>query len=213
MSREFVLVDPEQFDRLQETLEELGSILDEIRDNTGSLNIPDSGQPSLFEKEAPEPEEPLYVISRTSKYSYADVVDREIEDEEFSLDDAWRRVKPLIESEAKRPRDSFRQSLDNDERFERVEDRPGTWFRRREVNTPTKAGDRRGFGIQGFKPETLDHTDEEELPRGYRLENPSLGWYRPIGPHGEPLTNKNKRKDAAVEVCREDARKKGRLTA
>lgn len=204
MSREFILVDPEQFDRLEEVLDDLSSLLSEIRDNTGTINMP--GQPSLFERE--EETEPKYEISRTSTYSYADVADREIDAQEFSLQDAWRKIEPLIRTKAKRPRDSLRQSLDNDRRFERIEDRPGTWFRRRDVDSPATAKKRREVGQQGFQPETLDHTDEADLPKGYRLKNPSLGWYRPIGPDGEPLTDKNRRKDAAIELCVEDARKR-----
>lgn len=68
---------------------------------------------------------------RNDQYGYDEVAALELDRDVFSLDWAWDRLEPLVQTDAKRPRDAFRQSLDRSDRFERVDrDEKGVWWRR-----------------------------------------------------------------------------------
>lgn len=69
-----------------------------------------------------------YRISRSMPYTR--VVDEEVEENEFSLDEAWEIVRPLIETDAKRPRDGLRTALERDEKYERADRDGEIWYRR-----------------------------------------------------------------------------------
>lgn len=86
--------------------------------------------------DTPERESKLYKIGRArGQHSYSEVAWREVEKPEFTLDEGWRIVEPIIITKSDRGRDSFRRSLDRDERFTRVEkDDNEIWFRRRDAN-------------------------------------------------------------------------------
>jgi hypothetical protein len=78
-----------------------------------------------------------YLIHRGS-LSYADVVAREIPDQEFGFEDVAQRIEPLIHIRSVRWRESFRRSLEKDDRFERLGGR-GTEERYRRVNPDEQA--------------------------------------------------------------------------
>ncbi len=71
----------------------------------------------------------LYRITR--RMTYADVVLRAVVREEFTADEAWRTIRPLIHEPPERARESMRRSLDNDPRFDRISTPHGTRYRKR----------------------------------------------------------------------------------
>lgn len=115
-----------ELDRLESSLEGSGSI--EI--DPGMLGLGNGASTT------PEHESKLYKIGRArGQHSYSEVAWREIEQPEFTLDEGWETVEPIVITKSDRARDSFRRSLDRDERFTRVEkDDNEIWFRRRDAN-------------------------------------------------------------------------------
>jgi hypothetical protein len=59
-----------------------------------------------------------YII-RPGGLSYADVVDLEVRQNVFSLDQAWTTIKDKIVTKSHRARESMRRALDGDQRFGR----------------------------------------------------------------------------------------------
>lgn len=119
----------------EETFQELRRLVDrvtEVMAEAGELNLPESMVRAADDERgdgAWSGSRATYRISR-SEWQYVDVVEKEMEEEIFSLDELWNAVGPLIETDNKRPRDSLRNALDRDDRYERLEDRSGVWWRR-----------------------------------------------------------------------------------
>lgn len=75
-----------------------------------------------------------YVIARGNwGVNYADVVDWEVEPEIFSLEQAWRIIRPLIKAKPESWRRALRRSLENDKknRFVKLDDIGTMWGRTR----------------------------------------------------------------------------------
>jgi hypothetical protein len=66
----------------------------------------------------------------TRRTTYADVVLREVPYEEFTAEEAWETIRPLIRQPPERGRESMRRSLENDARFERVRTPRGVRYRK-----------------------------------------------------------------------------------
>ena len=66
----------------------------------------------------------------TRRTTYADIVLREVPYEEFTAEEAWATIRPLIRQRTERGRESMRRSLENDARFERVRTSRGVLYRK-----------------------------------------------------------------------------------
>lgn len=66
----------------------------------------------------------------TRRMTYADVVLRAVVREEFTADEAWQTIRPLIHEPPERARESMRRSLDNDPRFDRISTPHATRYRK-----------------------------------------------------------------------------------
>lgn len=66
----------------------------------------------------------------TRRMTYADVVLRAVVREEFTAEEAWRTIRPLIHDPPERARESMRRSLDNDPRFDRIATPHGARYRK-----------------------------------------------------------------------------------
>jgi hypothetical protein len=107
----------------------------------------DPGESARYADEI-EDQVAIYEISK--KVSYADVVAREVRVPEFSAEEAWGIIKPLIKAPSDRGRESLRRSLDNDLRYMRVKTPNGDRYRRRAdtlVQRPRLSADELGRNI------------------------------------------------------------------
>jgi len=66
----------------------------------------------------------------TRRTTYADIVLREVPYEEFTAEEAWEAIRPLIRQPPERGRESMRRSLENDARFECVRTSRGVLYRK-----------------------------------------------------------------------------------
>jgi hypothetical protein len=84
----------------------------------------------------PLPPGKKYHVRKGGTERYPDIALAEIPNDVFDAEDEWdHRIQPLVYTESPRARETFRRSLEKDERFERLTERDGYWFRRR---TPLK---------------------------------------------------------------------------
>jgi hypothetical protein len=81
-----------------------------------------------------------YVIQR-GVLSYADVVALEVPEDEFTPEEAWRRIEPLIYTRSSRAKESMRRALDLDDRFVKLRrDGIDLYRRKRAANNVYKDG-------------------------------------------------------------------------
>jgi hypothetical protein len=155
---EFLIVPRAQMDEFRAQMDRLISLHAAIIQGAGTAVLPGGSSEAIQDGPAistasastvPEEEEDedkvkddgkvngRYLIHRGS-LSYADVVAREIPDQEFGFEDVAKRIEPLIHIRSVRWRESFRRSLEKDDRFERIGGR-GTGERYRRVNSDEQA--------------------------------------------------------------------------
>lgn len=124
----FVLVPEEDYEQLQEARKELARLqesLDRIFSKSGRIEIEPSviggtGTTGATGTNDDERQQQYPIGRKTNEYSYADVAWKEIDADQFTLDEGWEAVKDLVVTSSERARDSFRRSLDTDDRFARV---------------------------------------------------------------------------------------------
>lgn len=149
----FVLVREEDLKALEdarEDLEEMRLLLKSLDHSltrlqgTGRIEIdPEAFGLDAAGNGASDVEERSYKIGRgEGKYTYADVAYKVVDRPEFPISRAWDKVEPVIVTTSKRARDSFRRSLDMDDRFKRIEkDDDDIWYRRIDEDQLNLTGD------------------------------------------------------------------------
>lgn len=154
---DYILVRRERIEALEASVNNLRTLLEQMMQETGTATLPDSEPPERPSGHIVDRTPPADTVRRNGKYkigrteqthSYADVVWREFKMPEFPLDEAWEAVKDIIDTDAKRPRDSFRQSLNNDERFRKVKRSDGIWYQRVDMEQMAFEGSPRESGSQ-----------------------------------------------------------------
>lgn len=157
MAQEFILVRKDQMQELLACINRMQELYSELAQGAGTLTLGNSAPPPPApvnpapqstkiasqggEQQAEGPgaadrqaSEAAYLARKyrivPGSFSYADVAWREIQDPEFELKDAWRRIEPLIYITSDRAFESFRRAMEKDERFQRIPERSGWWFRR-----------------------------------------------------------------------------------
>lgn len=171
MAEEFLLVNRRQMEELRSAIELMQEHYEALLRDAGVVSFP--SLPTMLAN-APTfgSRAKKYNVGRGA-YSYADVVWKEISAERFYVEDAIQQIEPLIDTSSDRWKESFRRSIQNDERFQALDE--SGWFRK------VHPDERRGSAPQplatrpepartstrdydDFMPPSFGEDDDDDLP-------------------------------------------------
>lgn len=143
MSFEYIVVNKQELEaQIRQAVEAaVSSALHRVTENALTLKLPtpqSSGdRPTVVN--TPEaasvgiPRGKYRIGTAAEESSYADVVYREMPKSVFSQEDACEIIEEFVVDLTERYKDSMRRSINNDDRFVRLDDRQGFWWARRDA--------------------------------------------------------------------------------